>query len=116
MIQTDTAYFRLQAEVNRFASATSVYPAASNETSTPLEYIEYNIDMSSSIRISDETKRKLELVKRDDETYDELLSRLATTEKEIEERGGFADDDVVEEMARARDELNESLESRSDLQ
>lgn len=72
--------------------------------------------MSSSIRISDETKKKLELVKRDDETYDELLDRLATTEKDVEERGGFADDGVVEDMARARDELNESLQDRSDRQ
>jgi hypothetical protein len=76
------------------------------------EYVEYN--MSTSIRISEETKRKLEVVKRDDETFDELLSRLATTETDIEERGGFADDGVVEDMARAREELNDSLEGRSD--
>ena len=72
--------------------------------------------MSSSIRISDETKRKLELVKRESETYDELLARLATTEKDIEERGGFADDGVVEDMARAREDLNESLQDRPDRQ
>jgi len=39
--------------------------------------------MSSSIRISDETKAKLEAVKRDDETFDELLERLAQSEKPI---------------------------------
>ncbi|WP_415380033.1 hypothetical protein [Halosimplex sp. TS25] len=72
--------------------------------------------MSSSIRISNETKRKLELVKREDETYDELLARLATTEKDIDERGGFADDSVVEDMAHAREDLNESLKDRSDRQ
>jgi predicted CopG family antitoxin len=72
--------------------------------------------MSSSIRISDETKKKLELIKREDETYDELLSRLTTTEKDIQERGGFADDNVVEDMARAREEMNESLEARSNRQ
>ena len=70
--------------------------------------------MSTSIRISEETKQKLEVVKRDDETFDELLSRLATTEKDVEELGGFADDSVVEDMARAREELNDSLEQRSD--
>jgi hypothetical protein len=70
--------------------------------------------MSSSIRISDETKRKLEVRKRDDETYDELLARLATTEKDVAERGGFADDGVVDDMARAREGLNESLNERSD--
>lgn len=75
-------------------------------TSPQIEHTEYI--MSSSIRTSDETKRKLELVKRDDETFDELLARLATTEKDIRERGGFADDGVVEDMARARDELNRS--------
>ena len=85
-----------------------------SETPTHLEYIEYN--MSSSIRISDETKKKLELIKREDETYDELLSRLATTEKDIQERGGFADDNVVEDMARAREEMNESLDARSNRQ
>ncbi|QLH81299.1 DUF7557 family protein [Halosimplex pelagicum] len=72
--------------------------------------------MSSSIRISDETKRKLELVKQDDETYDELLARLATTEKDVAERGGFADDGVVEDMAHAREEMNESLERHSSRQ
>ena len=72
--------------------------------------------MSSSIRISDETKKKLELIKREDETYDELLSRLTTTEKDIQKRGGFADDNVVEDMARAREEMNESLEARSNRQ
>ncbi|WP_328518189.1 hypothetical protein [Halosimplex aquaticum] len=55
-------------------------------------------------------------MKREDETYDELLARLATTEKDIEERGGFADDGVVEDMARARKDLNESLKDRSDRQ
>jgi hypothetical protein len=55
-------------------------------------------------------------VKRENETYDELLARLATTEKDIEKRGGFADDGVVKDMARAREELNESLQDRSDRQ
>ncbi|MFB6150556.1 MAG: antitoxin VapB family protein [Haloarculaceae archaeon] len=72
--------------------------------------------MSTSIRISDETKQKLELLKRDDETFDDLLDRLARTEKDVEELGGFAEDDVVEEMRRTRDELNESLDERSDRQ
>ncbi|MFB6151464.1 MAG: antitoxin VapB family protein [Haloarculaceae archaeon] len=71
---------------------------------------------STSIRISDETKQKLELLKRDDETFDDLLDRLARTEKDIEEMGGFAEDDVVEEVSRTRDELNESLDERSDRQ
>ncbi|WP_135823220.1 DUF7557 family protein [Halostella litorea] len=72
--------------------------------------------MSSSIRISDETKKKLELVKQDDETFDELLDRLATTEKDIKEKGGFADDSVVADMEQARNEMNQSLEERSNQQ
>lgn len=91
-------------------------PVEPDETPTTLrlEYIEYIT--SSSIRISDETKRKLELIKRENETDDELLARLATTEKDVEQRGGFADDGVVEDMARAREDLNESLQDRSGRQ
>lgn len=63
--------------------------------------------MSSSIRGSEETKRALEAGKQDGETYDELLSRLARTEKDIEELGGWLDtdkaDDLVEHVARALD-------------
>lgn len=33
--------------------------------------------MSTSIRVSEATKDKLERLKRDDETFDELLARLA---------------------------------------
>jgi len=55
-------------------------------------------------------------VKRENETYDELLARLATTEKDIEKRGGFADDGVVADMGRAREDLNDSLQDRSDRQ
>jgi len=39
--------------------------------------------MSTSIRVSDDTKRMLERLKRDDETFDELLERLAQHEKPI---------------------------------
>ncbi|WP_226022842.1 DUF7557 family protein [Halomicrobium salinisoli] len=70
--------------------------------------------MSSSIRISDETKQKLEARKREDETFDELLDRLARTEKDVEEMAGFADDGIGEHMENKRDELNESLEARDE--
>ena len=66
--------------------------------------------MTPSITASEETKQKLDAVKLDDETFDELLDQLATMETDIGERGGFADDGVVEDMAQARDDLNESLE------
>lgn len=39
--------------------------------------------MSTTIRVSDETKEVLEDLKRDDETFDELLSRLASDERPI---------------------------------
>lgn len=72
--------------------------------------------MSSSIRISDETKRKLEAVKRDGESFDELLDRLAIdrTEQDIEEMAGFGSDGIEQHMMDARDELNESLSERDD--
>ena len=71
--------------------------------------------MSTSIRISEETKRKLEAVKRDDETFDELLDRLAVsrTEEDVREMAGFGGEGVAEGMKEAREELNESLEERA---
>jgi len=71
--------------------------------------------MSSSIRISDETKAKLEAVKRDDETFDELLDRLAVTrtKKDVREMAGFAEAGIGEHMKEKRNELNESLGERT---
>lgn len=68
--------------------------------------------MSSSIRISDETKRKLEARKREDETFDDLLERLARTEKDVEEMAGWGDEDMSEHLEEKREELNESLAER----
>lgn len=70
--------------------------------------------MSTSIRISEETKQKLEALKRGDETFDDLLDRLARSEKDVKEIAGFADEDIEEAMKAAREELNESLEERAD--
>jgi predicted CopG family antitoxin len=66
-------------------------------------------DMSTSIRISEETKRKLETVKRPEETFDELLARLAIdrSEADVERLAGFAEDGVEEHMRRARSDLRE---------
>lgn len=72
--------------------------------------------MSTSIRISEETKRKLEARKREGESFDELLDRLARTEKDVEEMGGWLDEDeatdLEEHVQEKREELNESLEER----
>jgi len=79
-----------------------------------LEYIV--LDMSTSIRISEETKRKLEVVKRADETFDELLARLAVdrTEADVEELAGFADEGIEQHMREARSDLTDSLDDRTD--
>jgi predicted CopG family antitoxin len=70
--------------------------------------------MSTSIRISEETKQKLEAVKRDDESFDELLARLAInrTAEDVEEMAGFGPEGIEQHMQQARDELNDSLEDQ----
>lgn len=74
--------------------------------------------MSSSIRISEETKRKLEARKREGETFDELLERLARTEKDVDEMGGWLEeeeaDEVKEHVKQKREGLNESIEQRKE--
>ncbi|MFW5950206.1 MAG: DUF7557 family protein [archaeon] len=72
--------------------------------------------MSSSIRISEETKRKLEAVKRPDETFDELLARLAVdrTEDDVDALAGFAEEGIEQHMREARSEFGESLADRTD--
>ena len=83
-------------------------------TGKTLRRAEYNVfNMSTSIRISDDTKKRLETLKQDDESFDELLARLSRTDKDVDEMGGFADDDIVEGMAKTREELNESFEKRA---
>jgi predicted CopG family antitoxin len=62
--------------------------------------------MSTSIRVSDETKELLERVKRDDETFDELLRRLAGDEQPID-IGAWSS----ETADRAREAVEESRES-----
>lgn len=62
--------------------------------------------MSTSIRVSDETKELLERVKRDDETFDELLRRLAGDEQPID-IGAWSS----EKADRAREAVEASRES-----
>jgi predicted CopG family antitoxin len=71
--------------------------------------------MSSSIRISEETKEKLKALKRDEETFDELLDRLAVTRTadDVREMAGFAEDGLRDHMKQKRDTLNESLDKRT---
>jgi len=62
--------------------------------------------MSTSIRVSDETKSKLSRLKRDGETWDEFLNRLAGEEEPIDV-GSWSDD----EAERARAAVSRSRES-----
>ncbi|MDQ2055523.1 antitoxin VapB family protein [Halobellus sp. H-GB7] len=62
--------------------------------------------MSTSIRVSDDTKAMLESLKRDNETFDELLERLAQSERPIN-IGAWS----KEEADRARDAVKRSRES-----
>lgn len=72
--------------------------------------------MSTSIRISEETKRKLEVIKRPDETFDDLLARLAVdrTEADVEALAGFAEEGIEDHMREARSDLNDGLNERTD--
>lgn len=62
--------------------------------------------MSTTIRVSDETKERLRQLKREDETFDELLRRLANDEEPIRV-GAWSD----EEAERAREAVSRSRES-----
>lgn len=69
----------------------------------------------STIRVSDEVKERLRDLKRDDESFNDLLDRLSRTEKDVEaiaESLPPIDDDAVEQMDEARERLNDSLEDR----
>ncbi|GAA0648835.1 antitoxin VapB family protein [Salarchaeum japonicum] len=62
--------------------------------------------MSTTLRVSDDTKALLEHLKRDDETFDELLERLAQSEKPINV-GAWSED----QADRARTAVKRSRES-----
>jgi len=69
----------------------------------------------STIRVSDEVKERLRDLKRDDESFNDLLERLSRTEKDVEEIAESLpslDEEKVTRMDEARDRLNESLEDR----
>jgi predicted CopG family antitoxin len=70
----------------------------------------------STIRVSDEVKERLRDLKRDDESFNDLLDRLSRTEKDVEQiaedLSGIGSEGFEEDMQDAHDELNESLEER----
>ena len=64
--------------------------------------------MSTSIRVTDETKDKLSRLKKESETWDEFLARLADEEDPVNV-GSWSDD----EAERARDAVERSRENFS---
>ena len=83
------------------------------ETHTPLRT---HCTHVSTIRVSDDVKERLRDLKRDDESFNDLLDRLSRSEKDVEaiaESLGELDDDFAERTKEAHEELNESLERRT---
>lgn len=77
-----------------------------------LHHTAYNVcNMSTSIRLSNETKSMLAVLKADDESWDEFLARLARRERDVAELSGFADSEgIVEHMEEADTDLSESID------
>lgn len=66
--------------------------------------------MSTTIRVSEETKEKLERLKREDETFDELIDRLADIEDTMaESAGAWAGTDKADHAREARRRTRESF-------
>ena len=70
-----------------------------------------------TIRVSDDVKERLRDLKRDDESFTDLLDRLSRTEKDVEEIANNLSDiggeDFEEQIQEAHDDLNKSLEERT---
>ena len=62
-------------------------------------------------------KERLRDLKRDDESFNDLLDRLSRTEKDVEEIANNLSDiggeDFEEQTQKAHDDLNKSLEERT---
>lgn len=70
--------------------------------------------MSKSIRVDDSTHAVLESLKGEDETFDEVISRLVRERREsIREGAGFwAGSDAAEQARAARSEMKRGVGSR----
>jgi predicted CopG family antitoxin len=70
--------------------------------------------MSKSIRVDDETHAALAALKGDDETFDELLSRLVEQRHEAVRKGAGLWDgtDAAEKAREARDEMKDGVGAR----
>lgn len=70
--------------------------------------------MSKSIRVEEDTHAALAALKRDDESFDDLLSRLLRERRETIEAGAglWADTDAADGARAARRELKEDVGAR----
>jgi predicted CopG family antitoxin len=84
----------------------------STATVTP-EHIQ-RIRMSTTIRVSDDTKSMLSVLKDDGESWDEFLTRLARRERDVEELGGFGEEGLTESMEETNRSLSESLDQNTE--
>ncbi|MFC6941586.1 antitoxin VapB family protein [Salinirubellus sp. GCM10025818] len=70
--------------------------------------------MSKSIRVEDDTHAALAALKGEDETFDELLSRLIRVRRESAEAGAglWEGTDAAERAREKRDEMKRGVGSR----
>ncbi|PSQ09089.1 hypothetical protein BRC95_01710 [Halobacteriales archaeon QS_5_68_33] len=70
--------------------------------------------MSKSIRVDDDTHAALAALKGDDETFDELLSRLVAERGELVSEGAglWEGTDAAEGARRAREEMKDGVGTR----
>ena len=72
----------------------------------------------SPIRVTDEVKERLRDLKRNDESFNDLLNRLSRSEKDVESIADSLSEldngNMKERMDEAHEDLNESLEKRID--
>lgn len=67
--------------------------------------------MSKSIRVDEDTHAALAALKGEDETFDDLLSRLVSERRETVREGAglWADTDAAEKARRARIEMKQGV-------
>lgn len=70
--------------------------------------------MSKSIRVDNGTHAALEALKGDDETFDELLTRLIRERREVVRQGAglWSGTDAAEKAREARKQMKQNLDSR----
>lgn len=72
------------------------------------------MDMTTTIRVSDETKDRLERLKREGESFDDLLKHLIRIEATAGILDRPEDEGLSESVSQTHEELTQSLEDRTD--